>query len=86
MNTYIISNLNSDQVSMLLETVFLTLLVSSLPLTTTMGRAGFMVWIWAIYFTFPGTYSTQPAVTTQVYMMLSLLWSFLDILLTVLLK
>ena len=25
-----------------------------------------MIWIWAIYFTFPGTYSTQPAVTTQV--------------------
>ena len=30
------------------------------------GRVGFMIWIWAIYFTFPGTYSTQPAVTTQV--------------------
>ena len=79
------------QVSMLLETVLLTLLVSTLPLTMAMvcpcyvltniwsfyfcfslyfdhsqGRMGFMIWIWAIYFTFPGTYSTQPAVTTQV--------------------
>ena len=76
---------------MLLETVLLTLLVSTLPLTMAMvspvltnililyllltafyyfghsqGRVGFMIWIWAIYFTFPGTYSTQPAVTTQV--------------------
>ena len=29
-------------------------------------RAMFAAWIWAVYFTFPGTYSTQPAVTTQV--------------------
>jgi len=27
----------------------------------------FAVWVWAIYFTFPGTYSTQPAVTTQTF-------------------
>jgi hypothetical protein len=27
----------------------------------------FAAWIWAVYFTFPGTYSTQPAVTTQVH-------------------
>lgn len=55
------------KVSMLLETVLLTLLVSTLPLTMAMGRVGFMIWIWAIYFTFPGTYSTQPAVTTQTF-------------------
>merc|ERR1719305_1351610 len=52
---------------MLLETVLLTLLVSTLPLTMAMGRVWFMIWIWAIYFTFPGTYSTQPAVTTQTF-------------------
>jgi len=55
------------KVSMLLETVLLTILVSTLPLTMAMGRMGFMIWIWAIYFTFPGTYSTQPAVTTQTF-------------------
>ena len=25
------------------------------------------LWIFAIFFTFPGTYSTQPAVTTQTF-------------------
>jgi len=32
-----------------------------------LGQVGFTVWIWAIYATFPGTYSTQPAVTTQTF-------------------
>ena len=27
----------------------------------------YALWIWAIFFTFPGTYSTQPAVTTQTF-------------------
>ena len=27
----------------------------------------FALWVWAIYLTFPGTYSTQPAVTTQTF-------------------
>ena len=61
---------SSYRVSMLLETLVLSSLVASLPLTQryspTLGWAGFAVWVWAIYFTFPGTYSTQPAVTTQV--------------------
>ena len=61
---------SSYRVSMLLETLVLSSLVASLPLTQryspSLGWAGFAVWVWAIYFTFPGTYSTQPAVTTQV--------------------
>ena len=61
---------SSYRVSMVLETLVLSSLVASLPLTQryspTLGWAGFAVWVWAIYFTFPGTYSTQPAVTTQV--------------------
>ena len=32
-----------------------------------MSQVGFTIWIWAIYATFPGTYSTQPAVTTQTF-------------------
>ena len=56
----------SYKTSMLLVSGCLTLLVSSLPLTSTLGMAAFTVWVWAIYFTFPGTYSTMPAVTTQV--------------------
>jgi len=27
----------------------------------------YALWVWAIYFTFPGTFSTQPAVTTQTF-------------------
>jgi len=30
-------------------------------------KIAFAVWVWAIFFTFPGTYSTQPAVTTQTF-------------------
>ena len=60
---------SSYRVSMLLETLVLSSLVATLPLTQryspSLGWAGFAVWVWAIYFTFPGTYSTQPAVTTQ---------------------
>ena len=62
---------SSYRVSMLLETLVLSSLVATLPLTQryspSLGWAGFAVWVWAIYFTFPGTYSTQPAVTTQTF-------------------
>ena len=37
------------------------------PPTTTLTKAIYAIWIFAIYFTFPGTYSTQPAVTTQTF-------------------
>merc|ERR1711953_99526 len=40
---------------------------STLSLTSGLGKIGFALWIWAIYGTFPGTYSTQPAVTTQTF-------------------
>merc|ERR1719420_54747 len=52
---------------MTVETVCLTLLVSTLPATAYGGKITFIIWIWAIYATFPGTYSTQPAVTTQTF-------------------
>ena len=54
---------SSYRVSMLLETLVLSSLVATLPLTQryspSLGWAGFAVWVWAIYFTFPGTYSTS---------------------------
>ena len=66
----VVMDRTSYRVSMVLETLVLSSLVASLPLTQryspSLGWAGFAVWVWAIYFTFPGTYSTQPAVTTQV--------------------
>jgi len=57
----------SYKTAMTVETVCLTLLVSSLPATAYGGKITFIIWIWAIYATFPGTYSTQPAVTTQTF-------------------
>jgi len=53
--------------AILVEMVILTALVSTLSLTSGLGKIGFALWIWAIYGTFPGTYSTQPAVTTQTF-------------------
>jgi len=35
--------------------------------TTLTTKIVYAMWVWAIYFTFPGTYSTQPAVTTQTF-------------------
>ena len=55
------------KVAMTLETVCLTLLVSLLPVTSLCDKFFFAAAIWTIYFTFPGTYSTQPAVTTQTF-------------------
>ena len=55
------------KVAMTLETICLTLLVSLLPVTSLCGKITFAAAIWTIYFTFPGTYSTQPAVTTQTF-------------------
>merc|ERR1711936_1321833 len=55
------------KVAMTLETVCLTLLVSLLPVSPLCGKVAFAAFIWTIYFTFPGTYSTQPAVTTQTF-------------------
>jgi len=35
--------------------------------TSVTTKVVFAVWIWAIFFTFPGTFSTQPAVTTETF-------------------
>lgn len=37
------------------------------PPTSLLTKVVFAIWVWAIFFTFPGTYSTQPAVTTQTF-------------------
>ncbi|XP_023330169.1 uncharacterized protein LOC111702648 [Eurytemora carolleeae] len=35
--------------------------------TSLLTKIVYALWVWAIFFTFPGTYSTQPAVTTQTF-------------------
>ena len=57
---------SSYKLAMTVETLLLSALVASLPLTYYGGKPMFAAWVWAIYFTFPGTYAMQPAVTTQV--------------------
>ena len=41
--------------------------VDEMPPTSLTTKVVFAIWVWAIYLTFPGTYSTQPAVTTQTF-------------------
>ena len=55
------------KLAMTVETVFLSALVAGLTLTPLGGKLIFALAVWTIYFTFPGTYSTQPAVTTQTF-------------------
>ena len=50
-----------------METFLLFSLTSTFFYTSGMGKAAFAAWVWAIYFTFPGTFSTQPAATTQTF-------------------
>jgi len=57
----------SYKTAMTVEMILLTGLVCSLSATPALGKVGFTVCIWGIYATFPGTYSTQPAVTTQTF-------------------
>jgi len=35
--------------------------------TSLVTKVFYALWVWAIFFTFPGTYSTQPAVTTETF-------------------
>lgn len=55
------------RLAMTTETVGLFCLFSTLYATSILGQVGFAIWIWMIFLTFPGTYSTQPAVTVQTF-------------------
>ena len=68
----------SYRIGMSIESVLLTLLVSTFYLTSLIGSSNisetsmttkvvYAVWVWSIYLTFPGTYSMQPAVTAQTF-------------------
>ena len=37
------------------------------PETALVTKVVYAIWVWCIFFTFPGTYSMQPAVTTQTF-------------------
>ena len=52
--------------AMLIETSILTILCATFYLAfEARSKAMYAIWVWAIYFTFPGTYAIQPAVMNQ---------------------
>lgn len=54
--------------AMLIETSILTILCSTFYLCfEAQSKAMFAIWVWAIFFTFPGTYAIQPAVINQTF-------------------
>lgn len=55
------------QVAMRLLTSILALLFATMPLTTFMGKAGFTIWLWAIFFTFSGTFVLMPTATEKAF-------------------
>lgn len=63
----ILMDKKSYRTAMTTETIVLFIALITLFLTTFGGKVMFAIWVWAIYFTFPGTFSTQPAVTTQTF-------------------
>ncbi|XP_045613496.1 uncharacterized MFS-type transporter YhjX isoform X2 [Procambarus clarkii] len=57
----------SFQVAMRILTITLMLLFATLPLTQQMGKAGFAVWVWLIFFTFSGTFVLMPTVVEKAF-------------------
>ena len=39
----------------------------NVPETATVTKIAYAIWVWSIFLTFPGTYSMQPAVTSQTF-------------------
>ena len=37
------------------------------PETAVVTKIVYAIWVWSIFLTFPGTYSMQPAVTSQTF-------------------
>jgi len=59
-----IANLTNATLALSNETVNCVTEAVPTSLTT---KIVYALWVWAIFFTFPGTFSTQPAVTTQTF-------------------
>lgn len=55
------------QVAMRLLTSILAILFATMPLTAYMGKAGFTLWLWAIFFTFSGTFVLMPTATEKAF-------------------
>ncbi|KAG0729950.1 Oxalate:formate antiporter [Chionoecetes opilio] len=60
-------DLTSFRVAMRLLTSVLALLFATMPLTASMGRAAFTLWLWAIFFTFSGTFALMPTAIEKAF-------------------
>ncbi|XP_042863506.1 oxalate:formate antiporter-like [Penaeus japonicus] len=57
----------SFRVAMRLLSLLLAILFATLPLTSSMGKVGFAIWIWMIFFTFSGTFVLMPTVVEKAF-------------------
>ena len=64
----VIMDRSSYKRAMLIETTILTILCATFYLSfETQSKTMYAIWVWAIYFTFPGTYAIQPAIMNQTF-------------------
>jgi len=56
-----------SNLSVIVANATLGVATEAVPSTSLTTKIVYSLWIFAIYFTFPGTFSTQPAVTTQTF-------------------
>ncbi|XP_050740378.1 oxalate:formate antiporter-like isoform X4 [Eriocheir sinensis] len=60
-------DLTSFRVAMRLLTSVLAFLFATMPLTAYMGKTAFTLWLWAIFFTFSGTFVLMPTATEKAF-------------------
>lgn len=58
---------SSYKICMIVLTIGVSILLATLGLTPYGGKVMFAIWIWAIYFTFSGTYALLPTCTTDTF-------------------
>lgn len=61
------NGISTFQVAMRLLTSILASLFATMPLTAYMGKAGFTLWLWAIFFTFSGIFVLMPTATEKAF-------------------
>ncbi|XP_045126339.1 oxalate:formate antiporter-like isoform X3 [Portunus trituberculatus] len=60
-------DITSFRISMRMVTSLLTILFATMPLTVYLGKGGFMIWLWAIFFTFSGTFVLMPTAIEKTF-------------------
>uniref|UniRef100_A0A0P4W9N0 Major facilitator superfamily (MFS) profile domain-containing protein n=2 Tax=Scylla olivacea TaxID=85551 RepID=A0A0P4W9N0_SCYOL len=60
-------DITSFRVAMRMVTSILTVLFATMPLTVYLGKGGFTIWLWAIFFTFSGTFVLMPTAVEKTF-------------------